>query len=144
MLSTNPYLHFDGNAYEVIDFYKTVFDGKITNIQRYKDIPGGEKMSADDQEKLVHISLEMGNGVVLMATDILNSMQHTLNAGNNFHICIQAESEAEVETIFAKLSVGGAVEMPLNATLWGAYFGMLKDKYGIQWMINYTYPIGKV
>lgn len=140
MLSTNPYLHFDGNAGEAMNFYKTVFSGEITVSQRYKDIPGGEKMPAEDQEKLIHISLEMGNGVVLMATDILESMEHKLNMGNNFHICIQAESEAEVETLFAKLAEGGFVEMPLNATLWGAYFGMVHDKFGVYWMINYTYP----
>lgn len=140
MLSTNPYLHFAGNADEAMNFYKTVFGGKFTIYQRFKDIPGGEKMPPADQEKLIHVSLEMNNGVVIMATDMPDSMEHSLVQGSNFHICIQAESEAEVETLFAKLSAGGVVQMPLNATLWGAYFGMLQDKYGIYWMINYAYP----
>lgn len=140
MLSTNPYLHFMGNTEEAMTFYKSVFGGKFTIFQRYKDVPGGEKMPPEAQEKLIHVSLEMNNGVVIMATDMLEIMEQKFIVGNNFHICVQGESETEIETLFAKLSTDGRVEMPLNKTFWGAYFGMLQDKYGIFWMLNYTYP----
>jgi PhnB protein len=140
MMSTNPYLHFMGNTEEAMAFYKMAFGGKFTIFQRYKDVPGGEKMPAHDQEKLIHVSLETTNGVTIMATDILDTMGHSLTIGNNYHICVNTETEAEADHLFSKLSVGGVVEMPLNKTFWGAYFGMLRDKFGVQWMINHTYP----
>ena len=87
----------------------------------------------------MHISLTTKNGTAIMATDSLESMGQQVNFGNNVHLCIQAESETEVDKLFAALSAGGKVEMPVNKTFWGAYFGMCQDKYGVQWMINYTY-----
>ena len=140
MLKSDPYLHFMGNTEEAMNFYKSVFGGEFTIFARFKDVPGGEKMSAQDQEKIIHISLVMSNGVTIMATDSLESMGQTLVTGNNFHICMHAESEAEVERLFEALSKEGNVEMPLNKTFWGAYFGMCRDKFGIQWMLSYTYP----
>ncbi len=94
-------------------------------------------MLAQDQEKLMHASLPLGKDNVLMATDALESMGRDLTTGNNFHICINTDSEKETEILFEKLSEGGKIEMPLNRTFWGAYFGMARDKFGIQWMINY-------
>ena len=128
-----------GNTEEAMNFYKSVFGGKFTIFQRFKDLPGSERMSKADQEKLIHVSLDMGNGNTLMATDSLESMEQTVVFGNNFHICIEAESEKETEKLFSSLAQGGTVEMPLNKTMWGAYFGMVRDKFGIQWMINYTH-----
>ncbi|WP_315822964.1 VOC family protein [Paraflavitalea speifideaquila] len=87
---------------------------------------------------MIHISLTVANGGTLMATDLLESMEHQLIIGNNMHICIHTKSEAETEKIFNALSAGGKVGMPLNKTFWGAYFGMCTDKYAVQWMINYT------
>lgn len=139
MLSMNPYLHFMGNTEEAMKFYKSVLGGEFTIFQKFKDIPGGEKMSPADQEKIIHISLLIGTGHTIMATDSLESMGHELTAGNNFHICLNTTSEAEVDRIFNAFAAGGKIEMPVNKTFWGAYFGMLRDKYGIQWMINYTY-----
>lgn len=138
MTSTNPYLHFAGNTEEAMTFYKAVFGGTFAIFQRFKDLPGGERMSRDDQDKIIHISLAIGNGIVIMATDALESMGRQINPGNNVYTCIQAESVEEVNRLFGELAVGGAVEMPLNETLWGAYFGMCRDKFGIQWMINHT------
>ena len=96
-------------------------------------------MPAHEQNMIIHISLALANDVVIMATDSLESMGQHLTVGNNFHICIQTESIAETDRLFGELSKGGAVEMPLNETMWGAYFGMLKDKFGIQWMVNHTH-----
>jgi PhnB protein len=139
MLTANPYLHFKGNTEDAMKFYKSIFGGEFTIFQRFRDVPGSERMPANEQDMIIHISLTLPNGVVLMATDALESMGQKLIEGNNFHICIQAESVVETERLFSELSKGGVVEMPLNETMWGAYFGMLKDKFGIQWMINHTH-----
>ena len=139
MLSINPYLHFMGRTEAAMNFYKSALNGEFTIFQRFKDTPGGEKMSASEQEKMIHISLRLANGVVIMATDLLESMEQKLETGNNVHLCIQAESEKEADKIFQALSAGGKIEMPMNKTFWGAYFGMTRDKFGIQWMINFEY-----
>jgi len=139
MLSVNPYLNFLGNTEEAFNFYKSVFGGEFTTFQRFKDVPGGEKMSPADQEKIMHVALPMGKTGYLMATDALESMGHTLTSGNNFYITLYTESESEADRLFPAISEGGSVEMPLNKTFWGAYFGMCKDKFGIQWMVNYQH-----
>jgi PhnB protein len=137
MISINPYLNFKGNTEEAMNFYKSVFGGEFNAFQRFKDIPGHEKMPKDEQEKMMHISLPMGKTNALMATDTLESMGQALIPGNNFYITVNTESEEEANRIFNKLADGGKIEMPLNKTFWGAYFGMCKDKFEVQWMINY-------
>lgn len=138
MLSTNPYLHFMGNAEAAMNFYKSVFEGEFSAFQRYREVPGGEKMKPADQEKIMHISLKIGTGVIIMASDSVKPMGDELVLGNNLHICIQAENEKEVDRIFEGLAKDGQVDMPPNKTYWGAYFSMCTDKFGIKWMINYT------
>jgi PhnB protein len=138
MLTITPYLHFMGNTEEVMNFYKSVLGGEFTIIGRFKDVPGGEKMSPEDQQKMMHMSLALPNGGVIMATDILESMEQKLVEGNNIHLCLHTKSEAEAEKLFNALAAGGRIHMPLNKTFWGAYFGMCTDKYNIQWMINYN------
>jgi PhnB protein len=133
----DPYLHFMGNTAEAMNFYKSVFGGEFTIYAKFKDVPGGEKMSPEEQEKIIHISLPIGKGNVLMATDMLESMEHKLVQGNNFHICIHADSEAEVDQLFDALSKNGKIEMPCNKTFWGSYFGMCQDRFGVWWMIEY-------
>jgi PhnB protein len=139
MLNINAYLHFMGKTEEAMNFYKSILGGEFTIFGRFRDVPGAENMNPEDQKKIMHISLTTKNGTVIMATDSLESMGQQVNFGNNVHLCIQAESETEVDKLFAALSAGGKVEMPVNKTFWGAYFGMCQDKYGVQWMINYTY-----
>jgi len=128
-----------GKTEEAMNFYKSILGGEFTIFGRFRDVPGAENMNPEDQKKIMHISLTTKNGTVIMATDSLESMGQQVNFGNNVHLCIQAESETEVDKLFAALSAGGKVEMPVNKTFWGAYFGMCQDKYGVQWMINYTY-----
>ena len=140
MLSINPYLNFQGNTEEAFNFYKSAFGGEFAVLQRFKDVPNSGKMSAEDENKIMHVSLPIGNGNILMGTDALESMGQKLITGDNFSISINAESEAEADKIFAALSAGGKVEMALEKTFWGAYFGMFKDKFGIQWMVNYDAP----
>ncbi|HZY78204.1 MAG TPA: VOC family protein [Cyclobacteriaceae bacterium] len=144
MKITSPYLHFMGNTEEAMTFYKSVFGGKFLIHQKFRDLPGSERMPKQELDKIIHISLDMGNGNTLMATDALESMGQQLTIGNNFHICVHTESEKETDRLFNDLAAGGEVEMPLNKTLWGAYFGMVKDKFSIQWMISYTYDGQKV
>ena len=139
MTAINPYLNFPGNTEEAFNFYKSVFGGEFTNLQRFKDMPQAGRMSEEDGEKIMHISLPMGKNNILMATDVLLSMGQTMNVGNNFSLCIDTENEDEATRLFNALSVGGKIEMPLEKTFWGAFFGMFADKFGIQWMINYDY-----
>jgi PhnB protein len=139
MISFTTYLHFMGNTEEAMNFYKSVLGGEFTIFQRYKEVPGGEKMSKEDQEKIMHVSLDFGNGQIIMATDTVESMEQKLVRGDNFHICVHVKSESEADRIFKGLAAGGKVEMPMNKTFWGAYFGMLIDKFGIPWMVNYSY-----
>lgn len=139
MASINPYLNFPGNTEEAFNFYKSVFGGEFVVLQRFKDTSEGGKLPEADQSKIMHIALPIGNGGMLMATDALASMGQTLTQGNNFYISINAESEADADKFFNGLSAGGVVEMPLEKTFWGAYFGAFKDKFGIQWMVNFDY-----
>jgi len=140
MKAVNSYLNFPGNTEEAFNFYKSVFGGEFVGLTRFKDTPEGAKLNAKEKEMLMHVSLPIGKGNVLMGTDAIESMGHKINTGTNYHLCIEADSKAEAEKIFNGLSTGGKVTMPLADTFWGAYFGMLNDKFGIQWMVNYTKP----
>lgn len=138
MAVINPYLNFPGNTEEALNFYKSVFGGEFKDIMRFKDTPDGEKLSDVDKNKIMHIALPVGNNII-MATDALESMGFKLTAGTNSHIAIEAESREEAEKIFYGLSEGGKITMPLADMFWGAYYGNFTDKFGVQWMVNYTY-----
>jgi PhnB protein len=140
MALLNPYLNFLGNTEEAFNFYKSVFGGEFTNVSRFKDTPEGDKLSASDANKIMHISLPIGKGNTLMGTDSLESMGHKLNVGDNMMLSLETENKAETEKLFNGLSAGGKVEVPLADMFWGAYFGMFTDKFGVKWMVNYTYP----
>ncbi|MEO6550668.1 MAG: VOC family protein [Ferruginibacter sp.] len=137
MAKVNPYLNFNGNTEEAFNFYKSVFGGEFVFLQRFKDTPHGDNMNAADKEKIMHIALPIGESTLLMATDTLESMGQTLKVGTNFSLAISPESEEEANEFFKSLSEGGQVSMPLEKMFWGAYFGMLTDKFGVQWMVNY-------
>ena len=143
MKSINPYLNFPGTAEEAFNFYRSVFGGEFAVVQRFKESPEGNKLSAEDAGKLMHISLPLPNGNVLMATDALESMGHPLQTGNNFHLTIETDSREEADTLFARLSASGNVVLPMTDMFWGAYYGMLTDKFGIQWMISHSAPPAK-
>lgn len=139
MASINPYLNFDGKTEEAFTFYKSVFGGDFAMIQKMSDTPEASKLPASERNRIMHVALPIGKGNMLMGSDIMPSMGHSLTEGNNVYVAIAAESEKEAEKLFNGLSAGGTVTMPLEKTFWNAYFGMLIDKYGIQWMINYSY-----
>lgn len=138
MASLNPYLNFNGNTEEAFNFYKSVFGGEFLTLQRFKDTPEGDKVAEADRDKIMHVALPIG-GNILMATDSLESMGQHLQAGNNISLSLDAASEEEADRLFQALSAGGKVDMALAKTFWGAYFGMLTDRFGIQWMVNYDY-----
>lgn len=142
MATLSPYLNFNGNTEEAFNFYKSVFGGEFATFQRFNDVPGlpgMENISEGDGQKIMHVSLPISNGVSLMASDSLESFGHPLTVGNNFSISINTDSEAEAVDVFTKLSDGGSVQMEMQKTFWGAFFGMFTDKFGIQWMINFDY-----
>lgn len=138
MATINPYLNFKGNTEEAFNFYKSVFGGEFQALQRFKDTPEGANLSAADQEKIMHIALPIGNNM-LMATDALESMGQKLTFGDNLSISISTDSEAEADRLFSGLAAGGQVSMPLEKMFWGDYFGMLTDRFGVQWMVSYAY-----
>jgi PhnB protein len=136
MTSINPYLNFPGTAEEAFNLYKSVFGGEFAMVQRFKDTPESGKMSPANLDKIMHIALPIGSNVI-MATDAVEGYGDTFKAGNNFHISISVDSQSEADRVYKGLSAGGQVIMPMNKTFWGSYFGMLIDKFGIQWMISF-------
>lgn len=138
MPTINPYLNFPGNTEDAFNFYKSVFGGEFIIVQRFKDTPEAGRVPENLKEKIMHISLPIGKGNILMATDALEPMGHKVSAGTNFHLSVSTDSEEETNTLFNALAAGGKVTTPLAKMFWGDYFGMCTDKFGIQWMVNYS------
>jgi PhnB protein len=137
MITINPYLNFSGDTEKAMIFYKSVFGGEFNIIQKFKELPGGDKIAEADQQKIMHMSLPIGDNNYILASDALESMGQILNVGTNFTFAINTESEKEADKIFNALSNGGQITMAMNKAFWGAYVGMLTDKFAIQWMISY-------
>jgi PhnB protein len=140
MTKLNIYLNFAGQAEEALGFYRSVFGGDFSSLIRFKDMPmEGQKLPPDVDNKIMHIALPVGNDI-LMASDALESMGQKLVPGNNAYISVHLDSKAEASRVFQALSAGGAVEMAIADQPWGDYWGSFTDKFGIQWMVSYTYP----
>ena len=135
MATINPYLNFRGNTEEVFNFYKSVFGGEFIVVSRFKDVPNSG-MPPEDGDKLMHISLPIGDNI-LMGSDAIGVMGKDYSQGTNFSLSITPASNEEAEKIYNGLVAGGVVKMPLEKTFWAEAFGMLIDKFGIHWMINY-------
>jgi PhnB protein len=134
----NTYLTFNGQCESAFKFYKSVFGGEFDYIGRFGEMPPQDnmpKVSDADKNRIMHVSLKIGD-TVLMGSDTMSEMGD-VDFGDNFAISINAKSKAEADDFFAKLSEGGNIIMPLQDTFWGAYFGQLKDKFGINWMLNF-------
>ena len=138
MAHINPYIHFNGNAEEALTFYKSVFGGEFAMIMRFKDFSNPEHpISENEANKIMHIALPIGKSNVLMASDTPEFMgKHNENETRS-KISISAESKEEADTLFTGLSEGGTIEMPIADSPWGSYFGMFRDKYGIEWMVDF-------
>ena len=140
MIKLHPYLNFAGNSEEAFEFYKSVFGGEFQSVVRFKDMPmPGVTLSKADENKIMHISLPVGEQV-LMASDVMGEWARKFVVGTNTYITITPDSKAEADRIFNGLSAGGQVEMPMGDQPWGAYYGSFADKFGIKWMINYELP----
>lgn len=134
----NPYINFNGNAEEAFNFYKSVFGGEFTSITRFKDIASDEfPVPENEANKLMRIALPIGNNV-LIANDVPESMGPVNENENRSKIAITTDSKEEAERIFNGLSAGGTVEMPMGQSPWGSYFAMFRDKYGIEWTVEFT------
>lgn len=139
MASINPYLTFNGNCEEAFNFYKSVFGGDFAYVGRFNEMPPqeGKTMPEEEGNRIMHISLPIGNGAALMGSDTGGEWAQGYSAGNNFSISINAESKDEADKLFNGLAAGGQVTMPMSNTFWGSYFGMCTDKFGISWMMSY-------
>lgn len=139
MKSLNPYINFKGNCEEAFNFYKSVFGGEFLTLDRFGSMPPQEGITISEEEKnqIMHVSLPLGNGAVLMGSDTGGEWAPNLVPGNNITLSIEAESREETDRLFASLSEGGNVTMPLAETFWGSYFGMCTDRFGINWMFSF-------
>ncbi len=137
MALINPHINFNGNAEEAFNFYKSVFGGEFAKIIRFKDISSPENpISENEANKIMHIALPIGKNI-LMANDVPEFMGRVNENENRSKIAVSAESREEADSIFNGLSAGGSIEMPIEDSPWGSYFGMFRDKYGIEWMIDF-------
>lgn len=139
MTTLNVYLNFDGNCKEAFEFYRSIFGGEFSYIGKYGDMPEQEGMPAlseADRDKILHVGLPISQETILMGCDLIGSIGGTFSQGNNFSISVNTDSKEEANRIFSALSEGGTITMPMADTFWNAYFGMLRDKFGVNWMLN--------
>ncbi|HZF65209.1 MAG TPA: VOC family protein [Chitinophagaceae bacterium] len=137
MALINPHINFNGNAEEAFNFYKSVFGGEFAMIMRLKDLSSPEHpVSENEANKIMHIALPIGKNI-LMGNDVPESMGRVNERENRSKIAISAESREEADRLFNGLSEGGDIEVPIGDSPWGSYFGMFRDKYGIEWMVDF-------
>ncbi len=139
MAKINPYIHFNGNAEEAFNFYKSVFGGEFSMVMRFKDLNIPESpMTESEENKIMHIALPIGKSDLLMGSDTPKAMGIHNENETRSKISITTDSKDEADKIFNSLSVGGQIEMPISDSPWGAYFGMFRDKFGIEWMVDFN------
>ena len=136
----NVYLTFNGNCKEAFDFYKSVFGGDFPQVSTFAEMPpqaGMPPVAEEDKDKIMHVSLPISEETVLMGSDTGGEWVKDFKQGNNFSISVNASSKDEANRIFKALSRDGQVLMPMDKTFWGSYFGMLRDQFGINWMVSF-------
>lgn len=137
MATINPWINFNGNAEEAFTFYKSVFGGEFTTVTRLQDLSSSEfPVAEQDAQKILRIVLPIGTSL-LIANDIPESMGRVSENENRSKIAISTESKEEADKLFNGLSAGGTVEMPIADSPWGSYFAMFRDKYGIEWTVDF-------
>ena len=137
MAIINPHINFNGNAEEAFNFYKSVFGGEFVKFIRYKDISGPEfPIPEKEANKIMNISLQIGKNV-LIANDVPDIMGKVNENENRSKISVSAESREEADKIFNGLSAGGDIEGQIGYAPWGSYFGMFRDKFGIEWIVEF-------
>ncbi len=138
MRAINPWINFNGNAEEAFTFYKSVFGGEFTKIIRFKDLSGPNfHVPEDEANKVMYIGLPLGKNNVLIANDVPGFLGRVSENENRSKIYVDAESREEADKLFNGLSAGGEVEGPIADSPWGTYAGMFRDKYGIEWIIEF-------
>ena len=138
MKAINPWINFNGNAEEAFTFYKSVFGGEFEKIVRFKDISSAEfPIPENEANKIMHIALPIGKNNVLIANDVPEFMGRVNENENRSKIAISAENREEADQLFNGLSAGGDVEGPIGDSPWGSYAGMFRDKYGIEWIVDF-------
>ena len=144
MALINPHINFNGNAEEAFTFYKSVFGGEFAKIIRFKDLASAEfSVPEHEENKVMHIALPIGKNNVLLANDVPEFMGQVNEAENRSKIFVTAESRQEADKLFNGLSAGGTVEMPIGDSGWGSYFGCFRDRYGIEWIVEFAQNQGK-
>lgn len=134
----NPHINFNGNAEEAFTFYKSVFGGEFAKIVRLKDLASAEFPVAEKEEnKIMHIALPIGKTNLLMGNDVPEFLGKVNENENRSKISISAETKDEADKLFNGLSAGGQIEVPITDSPWGSYFGMFRDRFGIEWMVDY-------
>ncbi len=137
MPNINPWINFNGNAEEAFTFYKSVFGGEFAKVTRLQELSSPEfPIPESDANKIFFIALPIGPNM-LMGNDIPTSMGRVSENENRSKISVRVESKEEAERVFTGLSAGGSVEMPLDQSPWGTYFAMFRDKYGIEWVVEF-------
>jgi PhnB protein len=138
MTTINPWINFNGNAEEAFTFYKSLFGGEFTKITRFKDLASTEFPVAEKEEnKIMYIALPIDKGNVLIGNDVPGFMGHVNENENRSKISISTESKEEADSLFKGLSAGGKIEGPMGDGPWGTYAGMFRDKYGIEWIVEF-------
>jgi PhnB protein len=139
MASVATYLNFTRQTEEAFTFYKSVFGTEFLGVMRHRDVPLAEGQSGpadEDKDLIINIALPILGGHLLMGTDAPESMGFALNQGNNVYICLMPDTRGEADRLYAELSAGGQIEMPIGEQFWGDYFASFSDKFGVNWMIN--------
>jgi PhnB protein len=139
MATLNTWINFNGNAEEAFTFYKSVFEGEFSKVVRFKDIASAEFPVAEKEEnKIMYIALPIGNDTMLIANDVPEVMGRVDEHENRSKILVRTESKEEADRLFTGLSAGGEVEGPMGDSPWDSYAGMFRDKYGIEWIIEFS------
>ena len=140
MARVSTYLNFQGQTEEAFAFYAKTFGTEVTMLSRYSDMPaaGPGELPAEERNLVMHAALPIIGGHVLMATDMLRSMGQETRIGNNTTLCLDVDSRGEADRLYGALSEGGSEGSPMADMPWGAYWGVILDRYGIRWMVNHT------
>lgn len=140
MTTVNIYLNYNGNCEEAFNFYQSVFGGEFSYVGRFKEIPPQEgipPLSEEMGNKIMHISLPISKETMLMGSDTGGEWAPAFRQGNNFAISVNTDSKENADRFFNALASGGNITMPIGKTFWGDYFGMVEDRFGVNWMVSY-------
>jgi PhnB protein len=144
-MKIHPYLNFANKTEEAFRFYEKALGGKLTEIHRFGSMPqqGGFELTPEQKNLVMHVGLELPDGQMIMASDMIAGMGPARVEGNNISISVHPSSRQEADRIFTALAQGGTITMPIADQFWGDYFGSLTDRFGINWMVNYSNPAAR-